>query len=181
MLTLKGLWRERKQGHWWTLIFLQPISDASWVIVADHCHFAVDFLIYEQLPWNNLSLSIWHRWITLRKTVVKFKTQTQSPRLTSFCKTGSFLGFTDNFIVKLVLKSLHHHHLFGSRPNGILYFQIWQIRHTLTFLFTDLCTLEQKIEDLKGLDSFVTLTQDYATFDWVVHTTPYSAIIFKMF
>ena len=38
----------------------------------------------------------------------------------------------------------------------------------------------QKIEDLKGHDSFVALTQDDDAFDWLVHTTPYLAIIFKM-
>ena len=36
----------------------------------------------------------------------------------------------------------------------------------------------QKIEDLKGHDSFVALTQDEVTLDCLVHTTPYLARIF---
>ena len=40
------------------------------------------------------------------------------------CKTGTFLGFTDDFIIKLVLKSIQdRRQLFRLRPNGMGCFQ----------------------------------------------------------
>ena len=49
------------------------------------------------------------------------------------------------------------------------------------FLFADLWTLQQKIEDLKGHSSFFVLTYDEVNRDWLVHTTPYLAIVSKSF
>ena len=98
--------------------------------VTDHCHFTVDLLAYEQFRWNNLGLSSWHRWTSFRKATPMVQDWQVSVRMVTL------LGFTDNFIFKLVLKSLHHRQLFCKRPNGIGCFQRWCLqydksRHTL--------------------------------------------------
>ena len=68
----------------------------------------------------------------------------------------TFIGFTGDFICKLVLKSLQDWQLFRLRLNGIGSFQRWclhcaKVRQDIsfTFLFTDLWTLKQKVEDSK--------------------------------
>ena len=80
-------------------------------------------------------------------------------------KTGYFLGFTVNFVFKLVLKSLQDWQHFRLRPHGIGCFQRWclhcdKVRQDIPFtsLFTDLWSLKQKTEDSKGHGSFVVLT-----------------------
>ena len=109
------------------------------------------------LAMHDLCLSIWHRWISSRQTVVKFKTQSHSPIMTSHLEDWKlFLGFTGDFICKLVLKSLRDWQLFRQRLNGIGCFQRWclhcaKVRQDIsfTFLFTDPWTLKQKVEDPK--------------------------------
>ena len=101
------------------------------------------------------------------------------------CKTGNFLGFTDILIISYLTWSFDHtrtDNFFGLRPNVTGCFQRWCLQHdkvkyTLHIAFH--WSLEKKIKDINGHGSFVVLTLDEVNLDWLVHTTPYLAIIFK--
>ena len=171
MVTCKLLWGDRKQGHWWTLMFLQPISGASWVTVADHDWMSLDrfgqadelfLLCWSHCRCMNYASpfgtdeSAWDKqWWNLRPSpTVRYWQVT--------CKTGKFLGFSDDFIIRLVLKSIQdRRQLFPPKTqwHGMLSKRCLhcdKVRQDIPFtiLLTDLWTLEQEIEDLKGHGSF---------------------------
>ena len=99
--------------------------------------------------------SAWDKWWNLRPSPTVRDWQVT-------CKTGTFLGFTDDFIIKLVLKSIQdRRQLFPPKTqwHGMLSkrsLHCDKVRQDIpfTFLLTYLWTLEQEIEDLKGHGSF---------------------------
>ena len=99
----------------------------------------------------------------VRQTVVKFKDpvpRSETDKLP--VKLVNCLGFTDDFIIKLVLKSIRNRRqLFPPKTqwHGMLFKRCLhcdKVRQDIpfTFLLTDLWTLEQEMEDLKGNGSF---------------------------